>query len=120
MPTQTTSLPSAGHTTTTIDTRNWCWCQQCNAPSTMDRTGHCAGCGSDAVAYMGRIQIAPEPAPTNGYIAFWKRRRCEVYAHTLLEARYEAAKIFHAKHPSDVAVMLAEKAGKPVIHVADF
>lgn len=52
----------------------------------------------------------------NGYVAFYKGRRVEVYANTSLEAQTKAAEIFKAKKRYDVTVMLAEKDGEPVIH----
>ncbi|GAC1533607.1 MAG: hypothetical protein NVS3B1_27990 [Marmoricola sp.] len=57
---------------------------------------------------------------TNGYIAFYKGQRTEVYAATTLEAQTAAAKIFKARKQYEVSVYLAEKNGQPVIHVADF
>lgn len=56
----------------------------------------------------------------NGYIAFYKRKRVEVYADTSLEAREIAAKHFRARRPYDVEVVLAEQAGKPVTHMPLF
>jgi len=57
------------------------------------------------------------PTPSlNGYICFYKSKRTEVYASTLLEARDKAAAFFKARKPYEVTAMLAEKAGTPVIH----
>jgi len=60
-----------------------------------------------------------------GYVCFWKGKRCEVYALRLLDARELACQQFQkgtrAKVKAyDVAVILAEKDGQPVIHRADF
>lgn len=52
----------------------------------------------------------------NGYIAFYKGKRFEVYAETILKARDLAAAHFKAKKAYDVAVMLAEKDGETVLH----
>lgn len=52
----------------------------------------------------------------NGYVAFYKGKRIEVYADTIYAAQLEAAKAFKAKRPYEVNVVLAEKDGKPVIH----
>lgn len=56
----------------------------------------------------------------NGYIAFYKGGRLEVYAETKYEAQKKAAEQFKAKKSYDVAIELAEKDGKPVIIVPDF
>ena len=55
----------------------------------------------------------------NGYIAFYKGKKMEVYADTSLEARDIAQAAFKAKKGYEVTVMLAEKDGKEVIHTAD-
>lgn len=54
----------------------------------------------------------------NGYIAYFKRRRIEIEAETLLEAKQKALAEFkpNKRDATLVAVMLAEKNGKPVIH----
>lgn len=54
----------------------------------------------------------------NGYVAFYKGRRTEVYANTSYEAQKKAAEFFKAKKSYDVTVKLAEKDGKQVTHVA--
>jgi hypothetical protein len=54
----------------------------------------------------------------NGYIAFYKGKRTEVYAETLYGAQLEAAKFFGAKKSYEVIVGLAEKDGVPVVHRA--
>lgn len=60
----------------------------------------------------------------NGYIAFWKGQRTEVYANTLLEAKNKAEDVFRAQagrrkvRPVDVTVALAEIDGKPYTHTA--
>jgi hypothetical protein len=56
----------------------------------------------------------------NGYIAFYKGKKMEVYADSSLHARDKAAKLFKAKKSYDVRVVLAEKDGKQVIHNAYF
>jgi len=56
----------------------------------------------------------------NGYVAFYKGKKMDVYAKTSLEARDKAAKAFGAKKAYDVTVMLAEKGGKQVTHSASF
>ncbi len=52
----------------------------------------------------------------NGYIAFYKGKRIEVYAETIFAAQQEAAKKFKVKKSYDVVVVLAEKNGQPVVH----
>ena len=54
----------------------------------------------------------------NGYVCFYKGKRIEVYAETLLEARDKAAKQFKAKKAYEVHVVLAELRGEIVTHVA--
>jgi len=56
----------------------------------------------------------------NGYIAFYKNKRTEVYGNTPFEAHQKAVAFFKAKKANEVNVMIAEKDGKPVVHVADF
>lgn len=56
----------------------------------------------------------------NGYIAFYKGRKIEVYAKTSLEARDKAAKEFKAKKAYEVEVILCEKDGEQVKHTPDF
>lgn len=58
---------------------------------------------------------APAPS-TNGYVAFYKGKRTEVYAATSYEAQQKAAAFFKAKKSYDVTVVLAEKGGAPVVH----
>jgi len=54
----------------------------------------------------------------NGYIAYFKRQRIEIEAQSLLEAKRKALEVFkpNKRDAMLVAVMLAEKNGKPVIH----
>jgi hypothetical protein len=52
----------------------------------------------------------------NGYIAFYKSKKVEVYADTTYEAQQLAAQHFKARKSYDVTVMLAEKNGQPVTH----
>lgn len=47
----------------------------------------------------------------HGFIAFWHGKRAEIHADTLLAARTQAARIFHAKRDHEITVMLAEKDG---------
>ena len=54
----------------------------------------------------------------NGYIAFYKGKRIEVYAETLYKAQLKAAEQFKARKFYDVRVILAEKDGEQVTHVA--
>lgn len=54
----------------------------------------------------------------NGYIAFFKGKRIEVYAETSYSAVKLAAIKFKAKKEYEVTVMLAEKDGIPVEHTA--
>jgi hypothetical protein len=55
----------------------------------------------------------------NGYVAFWRGKRIEVYASTSYEAQQKAAAMFKAKKAYEVTVALAERAGEPVTHTAD-
>jgi hypothetical protein len=55
----------------------------------------------------------------NGYVCFFKSKRHEVYAATSYEAQVKAAQFFKARKSYEVTVVLAESAGKPVVHVAD-
>jgi hypothetical protein len=54
----------------------------------------------------------------NGYICFYRGKRLEVYANTTYEAQKKAAEQFRAKKSYEVTVMLAEKNGEQVTHVA--
>jgi hypothetical protein len=54
----------------------------------------------------------------NGYIAFFRGKRIEVYAETSMAARDKAAIMFKAKKAYDVTVVLAEKGGATVTHTA--
>lgn len=57
----------------------------------------------------------------NGYIAFYRGRRMEIWAETSYAAQQEAARKFKAKKPHEVVVVMAERAdGSPVIHTPDF
>ena len=55
----------------------------------------------------------------NGYVAFYKNKRLEVHADTSYRAQQLAAVAFKAKE-YQVTVVLAEKDGEQVVHVADF
>lgn len=52
----------------------------------------------------------------NGYIAFYRGKKIEVYADTSYEAQKKAADVFKAKKPYEVSVVLAEKDGQQVTH----
>jgi len=52
----------------------------------------------------------------NSYVCFYKSKRTEVYASTTYEAQTKAAAFFKARKQYEVSVVLAEKAGAPVIH----
>lgn len=52
----------------------------------------------------------------NGYIAFYKGRKIEVYADSSRAAQDKAAALFKARKTYDVAVMLAEKGGQTMTH----
>jgi hypothetical protein len=55
----------------------------------------------------------------NGYVAFYKGKKTEVWAKTSFEAQKKAAEFFKAKKSYEVTVMLAEKSDKPgeaVVH----
>lgn len=57
------------------------------------------------------------PAPSlNGYVAFFKGKRTEVYASTSYKAQTKAAAFFKARKSYDVTVVLAEKGGAPALH----
>lgn len=43
-----------------IEAENWCWCEQCDAPSTMTKNGRCARCTSQAVAFLDHLQVGEE------------------------------------------------------------
>jgi hypothetical protein len=54
----------------------------------------------------------------NGYVCIYKGKRIEVYSDSTYHAQLEAAKIFRVKKSYEVIVMLAEKNGETVIHIA--
>lgn len=56
----------------------------------------------------------------NGYKAFYRGKSIEVMANTSLEAQTKAAAQFKAKKSYEVTVMLCEKNGEQVTHIADF
>jgi hypothetical protein len=56
----------------------------------------------------------------NGYVAFYKGKRIEVYADTKYQAQQLAAKHFKAKKEWEVNVVLAEVDGKPYIQSTAF
>jgi hypothetical protein len=58
----------------------------------------------------------------NGYKAFYNGKDTDIYASTLWDAKQKAIAFFKvpkSKHGL-VAVVLAEKDGKEVTHIADF
>ena len=54
----------------------------------------------------------------NGYVAFWRGKRLEVYAATSHEAQKIAAAAFKARKSYEITVVIAEKDGEPVTHIA--
>jgi len=58
----------------------------------------------------------------NGYVAFYKGKRLELYSDTIYHAQLDAAKHFGVKPNKSyqVSVHLCEKEVEPVIHTADF
>jgi hypothetical protein len=56
----------------------------------------------------------------NGYVAFYKGKRIEVYADTMYEAQKTASQHFKARKDYDVNVVLAEIDGKPYINSTMF
>lgn len=56
----------------------------------------------------------------NGYVCFYRGKRLEVNAETTYQAQQIAAKQFKAKKEYEVAVTLAEKGGKQVVHTPLF
>ena len=57
-----------------------------------------------------------------GYVGFFKNERHELYAKSLWDAKQKAIAFFKPKRKDEhmVSVVLAEKDGSPVTHVADF
>ena len=53
----------------------------------------------------------------NGYVGFYKGKRFEVYANTTYEAQKKIAAQNKIKHSYNITVKLAEKDGKPVVHL---
>lgn len=58
----------------------------------------------------------------NGYIAFYNCKQIEIHAKSLYEAKVEALKQLKVPKSKQglLAVVLAEKDGKQVVHAADF
>lgn len=52
----------------------------------------------------------------NKYLCFYRGKTLQVEAETSYEASRKAAKIFKAKRPWDVSVILGENAKGPVTH----
>lgn len=53
----------------------------------------------------------------NKYCAFYRRKMIEVEAETTYKAQVIAAEKFKAKKAYEVAVVLVEKMGEPVVHL---
>lgn len=51
----------------------------------------------------------------NGYIAFWRNKRCEVHAESSFAAQKLAAQKLGAKKSYEVSVVLAELGGAPAL-----
>jgi hypothetical protein len=64
----------------------------------------------------GYMENGWETKGKNGYVAFYKDKKIEVYADTKYEAQLKAAKLFNAKKSYDVDVVLAELDGKPYLN----
>lgn len=56
----------------------------------------------------------------NGYICYYKRKTFEVYAESTYQAQTKCAQENKIKKQSDISVMLAEKDGVQVTHIAGF
>jgi hypothetical protein len=56
----------------------------------------------------------------NGYKAFYKGKSIDVYSDTSYHAQLKATEVFKAKKSYDVTVILCEKEGEQVTHVATF
>ena len=54
----------------------------------------------------------------NGYIAFYKDKQIEVYASSSFEARTKAVQLLKPRKSYDVTVILCEKNGEQVTHIA--
>jgi hypothetical protein len=61
--------------------------------------------------------MAGEEKEMNGYIGFYKGKRWEIYAKTVMEARNELAKAHKVKDPWHITIMLAEKDGETYTHL---
>ena len=54
----------------------------------------------------------------HGYKAFYRDKEIEVHADSSYAAQKIAAKQFKARKPYEVTVMLCEKDGEQIVHVA--
>ena len=56
----------------------------------------------------------------NGYVCFYRGKRVEVTATSSYAAQQAAATLLRVKsrNQHEIAVVLAEKSGEPVVHVA--
>lgn len=70
---------------------------------------------------MGEETNQEEPFYTKGgetmnkYLCFYNGRRLEVDANTSLEAQFIAAKKMKARKAYQVAILLVEKSGQPIV-----
>lgn len=62
------------------------------------------------------INVDEKEIVKNGYIAFYKEKKIEIFAETSYKAQLEAARLLNVKKSYEVTVVLAEKNGKAVIH----
>lgn len=58
------------------------------------------------------------PTKENSYLAYYRGKQTEVNARTSLEAQQLAAQQWRVKKAWDVTIVLVEKNGKPVSHIA--
>jgi hypothetical protein len=62
----------------------------------------------------------------NGYVCFYRGEQVEVHADTSYAAQQAAVEVLSKRFPrrkvkgGEVTVVLGEKDGQPVVHVADF
>lgn len=65
-----------------------------------------------------RLTKPREGHTMNGYLAFYKGKKVEVYAETTAEAQDKAALLLKAKKRYDVHVVLCELNGEQYVHTA--
>jgi len=56
----------------------------------------------------------------NGYLAYYKNKKIEVFAETAYQAQKKASEILKVKKSHEVDVYLCEVDSKPVIHTPTF